>query len=186
MFHRKRVLLVALGGVAVLALGAGTASALLTGGSGGVQESAVVVGNDAAAMTVSQMFVPIPGAALAINMPAGDSDLLRASFSAESACSPRAASAAQSWCSVPIVLVNRASGAIIRELSPAAGVDFAFDSTDAGRDTAASWESHAMDRFTRVGNLEPRALIVRAEWRTTSPNTVFRLDDSNLTVEVNS
>jgi hypothetical protein len=191
MVHKRRMLLLALGGVAVLAFGAGSSvSALLTGGSGGVQESAFVVGNDAAATTASQVFRPIPGAALAINMPAGDSDLLRASFSAESACWSRVATNAPlTFCSVRIVLVNRATGAIIRELTPGSGpsgVDFAFDSTNAGRDTSASWESHAMDRFTRVSTRDPRALIVRAEWRTAGTNTIFWLDDSTLTVEVNN
>src|SRR5438093_2297913 len=57
-------------------------------------------------------------------------------------------------------------------LEPAAGLVFAFDSTNNGRDGIASWESHSVDRTLRVaaGSYQ---VIVQA---VTSTTTIFRLD----------
>jgi hypothetical protein len=61
------------------------------------------------------------------------------------------------------------------------GIDFAFDSTNSGRDTTGSWESHSMDRS--LGPLAAGAYRVWAQYRTTSQGVTLRLDDWSLTVE---
>jgi len=68
-------------------------------------------------------------------------------------------------------------------LEPAAGLVFAFDSTNNGRDGIASWESHSVDRTLRVAAGSYQVIVQEA---VTSTTTIFRLDDWTLTVESNA
>lgn len=125
----------------------------------------------AGATTRPRTFVDLPGARAALTLPADvDRMLLLVRFSAESSCS---AGAGAEYCPVRVVVDGM-------EAQPAAGLDFAFDSTDAGSETASSWESHAMERTTTVG---PGAHTVHVQWAVTSAATTFRLDDWVLAVE---
>ncbi len=116
-------------------------------------------------------FVDLPGASARIDLP-GDVNrmLLVVRFSGESACF---GGAGAEYCSARITVDGT-------EALPAAGTDFAFDATDAGSETATSWESHAMERTLTVGP-GPHAVLV--QWMVTSADTTFRLDDWTLVVE---
>lgn len=158
---------------------AGIASVLTrTVGAGGAETYAVVTRDDAASTASSTSFVPIPGATAPVSVTDG-SDLIMARFSAESACYNNTANTSGHWCSVRLMLQNRQTGAL-SELYPRSGLDFAFDSTNAGAEGAASWESRSMDRSARIGNGSYYVLVQEA---TTSSQVTFRLDDWSLTVE---
>jgi hypothetical protein len=122
--------------------------------------------------TNSISFVDLPGASATISVPGPGNGLVLARFSAESACYLTTGTAGN-WCSVQILLDGIA-------MDPASGIDFAFDSTDAGTETAASWESHSMDRSLVVG---PGNHTVVVQWAVTSGTATFRLDDWSLTIE---
>jgi hypothetical protein len=125
-----------------------------------------------AATTSATSFVDLPGATATITVPGPENGLVLARFSAESACYQPGATIGN-WCSVQILL----DGA---PMDPATGVDFAFDSTDAGTETSTSWESHSMDRSLVVG---PGNHTVVVQWVVTNGATIFRLDDWSLTIE---
>jgi hypothetical protein len=121
--------------------------------------------------TSSTSFVDLPGATTSIGVPAGERALILVRFSGESACTQTGAGS--NWCSVRILVDTT-------EANPAAGLDFAFDSTNGGNETTGSWESHSMDRSLSVG---PGLHTVKVQWAVTNASTVFRLDDWTLTVE---
>jgi hypothetical protein len=175
MSRRKRL---ALAGAALVILGgvASGAFATITTNSGGTKTYSYVVRQDAATTTSSTSFVTIPGAVAPVTVSDGG-DLIIASFTAESAC--YSSSTAARWCSVRLILVNRSNGAVTQML-PASGIDFAFDSTNLGRETSASWQGHSMDRAYRIGN---GSYYVIAQQAVTSTSTVLRLDDWMLSVE---
>ena len=121
--------------------------------------------------TAPRTFVDLPGARTALTLPPDvDRMLLLVRFSAESACS---GGAGAQYCPVRVIVDGM-------EALPAAGLDFAFDGTDSGTETASSWESHAMERTITVG---PGAHTVQVQWAVTSAATTFRLDDWLLAVE---
>ena len=76
------------------------------------------------------------------------------------------------------------------EMAPVVSSDFAFDSTNAGRETSASWESHAVDRSLRLaGGANGTTYTIQVQYWVVcgAPcNTAFRLDDWHLTVEAAS
>lgn len=156
------------GSLQVDAPGAPASPALLFGG--GTLTKVNVVTETNAQVTNSTTFVNLPGATTVVTVPSGENALILARFSAESACS--GGTGAQ-WCSVRILI-----GGV--EANPIVGLDFAFDSTDNGRETSASWESHSVDRSRPVGS---GTYVVQAQWAVTSAATSFRLDDWSLTVE---
>ncbi|MDQ3857833.1 MAG: hypothetical protein M3327_05205 [Actinomycetota bacterium] len=124
-----------------------------------------------AGATTQRTFVDLPGARAALTLPADvNRMLLLVRFSAESSCS---GGAGAQYCPVRVVVDGM-------EALPAAGLDFAFDSTDSGSETGSSWESHAMERTTTVG---PGAHTVQVQWAVTSAATTFRLDDWVLAIE---
>jgi len=121
-------------------------------------------------------FVTLPGAVINTDVPPNSTRLFVVQFSAESACySP--GSVGGNFCQVRILI-----GGV--EGNPVAGPDFAFDSTDLGDDTGASWESHAMQRSRRIGNTSAAFLPVQivVQRTTTSTGTTLRLDDWHLTM----
>ncbi len=128
----------------------------------------VVHGGDATT-TNSTSFVDLPGASTTITVASNTRALVLARFSAESACS-----GGTGYCPVRI-LINGT------EADPAVGNDFAFDSTDGGNDTAASWESHAVERSRAY--FTPGTYTVRVQYKTTQSATILRLDDWTLVVE---
>ncbi len=170
---RRTTLLLASMAVA-LVLASGVAFAVVTFTSGGFIERVVIARETVASSSNSTAFVDIPGASVGVFVPSGTSKLIMARYSAESACS-----GGTGYCSVRIVARNSTTGELT-ELQPGSGLDFAFDSTDGGRETSASWESHSMDRSNRLG---AGSYTIRAQRAVTSSATTFRLDDWSLTVE---
>jgi hypothetical protein len=156
-------------------LASGTAFALLTFVSGGAIERVAIARETDIARTSAVQFNDVPGANVSVNVPAGSTRLVMARFSAESAC---AGGTGNEWCSVRIVAVNVANGAVT-ELSPKSDRNLAFDSTDAGSETFA-WESHSMDRSERLGAGNYR---IKAQRAVTNAAVVFSLDDYSFTVE---
>lgn len=137
--------------------------------------------------TASEKFVSLPGARTMVRVPAGKNALVNVAFTAESRCS-EVNSAAPNWCEVRI-LVNGV------EAAPAASSfapdTFAFDSTDNGTETSASWEAHAMDRHRCVMNEKNDTYTdvpVEVQWKVTNFDGAnapdFWLDDWSLTVEL--
>jgi hypothetical protein len=172
---RRTILLLASVAVALI-LASGTAFALLTFASGGPIERVQIARQTSATLSNAVAFNDVPGAALPVSVPAGSTRLIMARFSAESSCS---GGAGAQHCSVRIVAVNVANGAVT-ELSPQSGIDFAFDSTDLASETFASWEGHSMDRSDRLDAGDYRLKVQRA---VTNAAVTFRLDDHSLTVE---
>jgi len=110
-----------------------------------------------------------------VNVPVGGASFFDMRFSAESAC--YAGGTDTDWCTVRI-LVNGV------EANPVVGTDFAFDSTDGGRETSGSWESHAMERYTNC--LQPGNYSVIVQWASVNlagAIPTFRLDDWTLAIE---
>lgn len=134
----------------------------------------------------SEKFETLPGARTRIVLAPGDVAQVNVAFTAESRCN-EPGSAAQDWCEVRILVDGV-------EAAPAASSfpmdTFAFDSTDHGTETVASWEAHAMDRHKCVRNTgdTPRAVPVEVQWRVTNFDggaaPSFWLDDWSLTIEL--
>jgi hypothetical protein len=168
--------------VLVLAGGAFAGIRTITGAIGGASSDpgpyTYVQRQDGASLTASTTFVTIPGALAPVSVTDG-SDLILGRFSAESACYPAAATTAPNWCSVRLIIQSQSTGAIVA-MYPQSGFDYAFDSTNQGRDGASSWEGHSMDRSIRIGNGN---YYVIAQQAVTSTSTRLRLDDWSLTVE---
>jgi hypothetical protein len=130
-----------------------------------------VVRETNATTTASTTYVNVAGASTAITVPAGESALILARFSAESAC--YGGGTAGHWCSLRI----RIDGV---DMDPSSGMDFAFDSTNGGDEGPSAWESHSMDRSRVVG---PGTHVVVVQAATTNATVTLRLDDWSLTVE---
>jgi hypothetical protein len=158
--------------VVVLAASGGTALAALSGSSGGAQLQMVNRGDNVASFTSSTTYSDVPGATAVVSVPSGTSQLINARFTAESNCT-RANPALGGWCSTRIV-AQRIGGATV-ELSPQAGLDYAFDSV-----ATDQYEGHAMERSIRLG---VGTYIVRAQRAVTNNAISFRLDDWHLAVE---
>ena len=121
------------------------------------------------------VWVTLPAAVVNIVIPAGQTRLLLATFSAESACFQNGG-AVPSWCPVRI-LFNGVPGA------PNAGVDFAFDSNASGNAIATALESHSMQRYkTFTAGEQPLNVSVVVQRTTTDVNTSIWLDDWTLSV----
>ncbi|MEW6060216.1 MAG: hypothetical protein AB1551_08800 [Actinomycetota bacterium] len=146
------------------------------------ETSTTVAGKSVAAVRVvrdasvsglgSTSFEDLPGASTTITVPAKTKALILVRFSAESLCLGPVDS--QAVCSVRVLVGNA-------EADPASGSDFAFDSSNAGREGAFSWESHSMDRSR--GPLGPGTYTVKVQCMVTTVGGTFSLDDWSLTVE---
>jgi hypothetical protein len=118
------------------------------------------------------VFADIPGSVTTnVSVPSGTKAILDIRFTAESACD---GGSGADWCSVRILVDGD-------EAKPASAENYAFDSTNDGAETGASWEGHALERSTDV--LTAGTYTVTAQWYVTDPSTSFRLDDVNMTVE---
>ena len=158
--------------VAIFALTGGTAMAVLSGSAGGTQLQMLNRGDNAPTLTSSTVFNDLPGGNVAVVVPAGRTQLINARFTAESNCT-RANPALGGWCSTRIV-ATRIGGPTV-ELSPVAGIDYAFDSAATDRH-----EGHAMERSIRLGG---GTYVIRVQRAVTSNAISFRLDDWHLAVE---
>src|SRR5215208_7654541 len=172
---RRTILLLASVAIAMI-LASGTAFALLTIASGGSIQRVQIVRETSTTFSNAVAFNNVPGAAVPVSVPAGSTRLIMARFSAESSCS---GGAGAQHCSVRIVAVNAATGAVT-ELSPQSGVDFPFDTTDLPSETFASCEDHSMDRSERLDAGDYRVMVERA---VSDAAVTFWLDDYSLTVE---
>jgi hypothetical protein len=181
----RRTTLLTLVVAVTLCLASGVALAAATVVNGSAINSVSVVREDQVQILLgpgkpfpSTTFADLPGASTTINVPAGERGLLLARFSAESDCE----SEGPGYCSLRIVATP--TGGQATEMQPAAGLDFAFDSPDAGEigllhnDTL---DALSMDRSLVVG---PGNYNVKVQWAPASTNVHwFTLDDWSLTVE---
>jgi hypothetical protein len=119
--------------------------------------------------TNSQTFTDLSGSSQTITVPTGETARLYVTFSAESACS-----GGTGFCGVRVTVDGN-------EISPVAGNDFAFDSTDNGTETSSSWESHSMTRVTDTLAAGNHTIVV--QMRTTQAATTLRLDDWAVVVQ---
>jgi hypothetical protein len=160
--------------VVAFAATGGTALAVLSGSAGGAQLQMQNRGENVATVTSSTVFNNVPGAAVVVTVPAGNTQLINARFTAESGCA-RAIPALGGSCSVRIV-AQRFGGATV-ELNPQAGIDYAFDSVANATDRL---EGHALERSIR---LTAGTYAIRVQRAVTSNAITFRLDDWHLAVE---
>ncbi len=175
MLRGRRLIVATALAVALLAAIPLIANALTTLRAGGVSVQTVVATNNAFTSIVgSTAWTDVPGAVLTVQVPASHRGLVTTTFNAESACY-----GASGFCSTRTVLV-RPDGTLL-ELDPAAGTDFAFDSTDSGREGAASWEAHSADRNTLLPAGSWRLKVQR---RVTGAGITFRLDEISFKAEV--
>ncbi len=112
--------------------------------------------------TTSQAFVDLTGSTQAVTVPAGETAKLYATFTAESVCV-----GGTGGCNVRITLDGN-------ELAPAAGPNFAFDSTNLGTETM-SGESHVVTRISDNISAGNHTLVVQL--RSSQAATTFRVDD---------
>ncbi len=140
---------------------------------GGLVTQLQVLTNDSAATIGSTSYVTIPGGVTFVPVPPSSRALIKAQFDAESAC--YGDGSAGHWCSIRILI-----GGI--EGSPQSGLDFAFDSTNAGRETATSWESHSMTRARCFVDTSGSTVNVPVVVQAAVPGSgvFFRLDDWEL------
>jgi hypothetical protein len=132
-------------------------------------ETKIATGTDFL-QTNSTTYVELPGASATVTVPAGQSSLIIASFTAESEC---AVGGGTGYCSVRILI-----GGL--EANPGAGSEFHFDSFGSGSATDFS-EAHAMTRSR--GPLGPGTYAVQVQATVSAANTTFVLDDWHLTVQ---
>jgi hypothetical protein len=117
----------------------------------------------------------LPGMTARVTIPSGFTGLIIARFSAESACYGDDAGQPD-WCVVQIKANQH-------EMLPGDGSDMAFDSTDNGTETAASWESHATERFIKLpaGSYTIKALGYVQQFGSSTPT--FWTGEREMTVE---
>ncbi len=139
--------------------------------AGGISAAKVVTGA-VAQTTTSTVGIDLSGASTAIDIPTGQTGQILATFSGESACY-----VGLGFCSVRLTVDGV-------ELLPAEGVDFAFDTTDGGTESAASWEAHAIQRVS--GTLAAGTHSLKVQWQVVggTGTTNFRLDDWALSAEL--
>ena len=145
IFKRRRVAVIAIAAVALVLAGAGVAVAATTVKSGTTVTRVAVLTENVASVYSGGAFVTIGSQGIF----AGAGSVIVATFSAESACYN-----AVGYCSVRILIDGV-------EAEPVAGLDFAFDSTDANRETSQSWESHSMQRTRAVAATGGHSVVVQ-------------------------
>ncbi len=118
----------------------------------------------------STSFTDVPGAVATITVPAGVKQLVVASFTSESSC----IGSSNAQCHLRIVAVN--SSNVLVELSPAAGLDFAYDSSATQQDF---FEGHAANRSIVLG---PGTYKIKIQGAAGVSGVTFRFDDWHLQV----
>lgn len=137
-------------------------------------------------ITDSEDFKTLPGARTRIVLQPGQEAQVNVAFTAESRCN-EPYSNESNWCELRVLVDGVEAAPAASSFPPDT---FAFDSTNRGRESVASWEAHAMDRHkcVRNGGTAPRAVPIEVQWRVTNfgggsaPN--FWLDDWSMTVEL--
>ena len=159
----RSLIAVAVASIAAILTGAGVAIAATTVKSGTTVTRTAILTQNSATTHTGTTFVTLGSSAIF----AGAGSTILVTFSAESACYN-----GSGWCSVRILVDGV-------EADPVAGTDFAFDSTDGGRETAASWESHSVQRARVVTTTATHSVVVQvAEVGT---GVTARYDDWTLT-----
>lgn len=132
--------------------------------------------------TTTTVFRTVPGLTTRVPVPPYSRVLVNVGFDAESSCT---GGTGQNWCELRIVI----DGAEGNPRASTYGPDtFAFDSTNTGNETTASWASHAFSRHACVvnGTGSTRFVSVWVDWKVTDfggPATLW-LDDTSLVVEL--
>ncbi len=139
------------------ALAAGTVLAVFAGGmayagntppvtvNGGTNVQAKVVTNvDGYTVGDFNTWNKLTGSEVTVNVPAGKSRMVTATFSAESSCDVQASG--EAWCSVRI-MAQKSGGSPV-QLHPRVGDEFAFDSYDADE----PWHGNFVSRSMRLGS----------------------------------
>ena len=145
IFKRRRVAVIAIATAALVLAGTGVAVAAATTKAGTSVTRVSVLTENTAAVYTGAAFVTIGSSGVF----AGAGSFIVATFSAESACYNGVG-----YCSVRILVDGV-------EAEPVVGTDFAFDSTDANRETASSWESHSMQRTRAVTATTFHSVVVQ-------------------------
>lgn len=140
--------------------------------------------------TSSEKFVNLPGAGpdgkAYVPVPPFSTALINVQFGAESRCSETAGIGEQNWCETRILIGGVEADPAASSLPPHT---YAFDGTDNGNNTFASWESHSMDRHRCVRNTTGQwvRIPVQVQWKVTNHNggaaPSFWLDDWSLVME---
>jgi hypothetical protein len=123
--------------------------------------------------TTSTTYGDVTGASATVTVPAGQTSLIIAEFTAESFCD---ASDDSGYCTVRILIGGT-------EGNPAEGTNFAFDTIVTATANEDWWEGNAMTRSR--GPLGPGTYTVQVQAATVdgNANTTFNLDDWHLTVQ---
>jgi hypothetical protein len=171
---KSKKMLLAVPAIALAATG-GTAVAALSSSAGGSEIQILNRSDNVPSLTSSTTYSDVPGATVVTAVPSGTSQLITARFAAESSCTRAVLPVLGGQCSTRIV-AQQIGGATV-ELSPQAGIDYAFDSV--GTDQQ---EGHAMERSRRLG---PGTYVIRAQRAVSNAATTFRLDDWHFAVEKN-
>jgi hypothetical protein len=152
---------------------------------GSIVDQVAKVSSTSSAIFTSTAFTSVPGAYQYIFVPANVRALIDARFTAESACYRTTSTSAGGWCTVRTVIYSPTSPAVAAvEMNPAAGVDFAFDSTNGTGETASSWEGHALDRsYVVPASSTTRVWYVQVQAAVVGSGVALRLDDWHLTVD---
>lgn len=174
-------------GITLLGLTSPPLLAAVTVAVGGALERTISIQETTARATDVEAFATLPTAAISISLAAGQTRLLKARFSGESACFDTPGDTEAAWCALRIVVINTGSGAVT-EMNAAVGADFAFDSTGGGTERDASWESHSIDRTLRIPAASQNTTYrVVAEWaivNNLAGSTTFRIDDWNFNLDI--
>ena len=171
---KSKKTLLAVPAIALAAAG-GTALATPSPSAGGSEIQKINRTDNSPSVTSSTTYSDVPGATVVTTVPAGTSQLITARFAGESSCTRTVLPSLGGRCSTRIV-AQQIGGATV-ELSPQAGLDYAFDSV--GTDQL---EGHAMERSRRLG---PGTYVIRAQRAVNSSAVTFRLDDWHFAVEKN-
>ena len=145
MFKGRRLAVIAGAALALVFTGTSIAVAVATVHSGTTVAHTTVLTETSATTFSGTSFVNLATSSVF----AGAGSFIVATFSAESACYN-----GSGWCSVRILIDGV-------EAEPVVGTDFAFDSTDGNRETAASWESHSMQRTRTVTTTATHSVVVQ-------------------------
>jgi hypothetical protein len=135
--------------------------------------------------TASTSFTDVSNAVLTVTVPAGETDVLVAHFSSDSACYGGSALRA---CQVKVIVDST-------DLNPVSSGSTAFDNNDLGLKTTSTgpivntfnakssndFESHAIVRYS--GNLAAGAHVVKVQFSTSNGSTSLDLRNWSLVVE---
>jgi hypothetical protein len=169
-----RVVALATAGIVIVGVADIARATLSSHVAGSVKQLLVKSSTDPFA-TESTSFTGVPGTQTQVNVATGATMLLDIRYTAESVC-VQPNQVTNGYCSVTIVVDGV-------QAEPASGSDFAFDSTDKGREGPGSLEGHAMERSLVVGQ---GAHVVQVLARVVNGATQFQLDDWHLAIDVAS